>query len=311
MTGIALLAGLALLCGGAELTVRGARSFGVRVGLSPIVVGLTVVAYGTSLPELVVSTEASLAGHDGIALANVVGSNICNILLILGVCALIGPLEVHTRILRIEAPVLVAVTLGVAVLLLSNELRRAVGLVLVVALVAYTVWTVRLSRAESEHVAHAIGQAQPRPSSSVWRDLVLVLAGLAALIAGGTFFVQGASQSALALGVRPAVVGLTVVAVGTSLPELATSVLAAARGQGDIAIGNVVGSNIFNLSGVLGIAAAVDPIGPGGVSRTDLAAMLASAVVLFGFLYTGRRLSRKEGALLLGGYAFYLFTLSS
>jgi cation:H+ antiporter len=306
---LALLVGLALLVAGAEATVRGARSLGLRIGLSPVIVGLTIVAYGTSTPELVVSTAATLEGQDGIALGNVVGSNICNVLLILGVCALVRPMEIHTRVLRVEAPLLVVASALALGLLALGQFGRFAGVVLVTGLVVYTILTVRIARAESAEVEAEIAEAQPAASERLWLDLGLTSLGLALLIAGGTIFVRGASGSAAALGIPPAIVGLTLVAVGTSLPELAASLFASLRGQGDIAIGNVVGSNLFNLLGVLGMAAIVDPISPIGVGWRDLGVMLASAAVLFIFLHTRRRLERWEGVTFLVAYAVYLYAI--
>ncbi|NNL86762.1 MAG: calcium/sodium antiporter [Myxococcales bacterium] len=306
---LTLLAGLVLLLGGAEVLVRSARSFGLRVGLSPVVVGLTIVAYGTSTPELVVSTAATLEGHKEIALANVVGSNICNILLILGLCALIRPMGVHSRILRIEAPMVVGISIAVSALLLVGEVGRLAGAALLLGLVGYTAWTVKLARVESATIAADIGDAQLGATRSSWTDAGMAAASLGLLFGGASLFVRGAADLAAALGTPPVVVGLTVVAIGTSLPELATSVVAALRGHGDIAIANVLGSNFFNLSGVLGTAALVDPIGSQDGSPTDLFAMIASAAVLLGFLYTRQRLGRWEGALLLCGYGLYLATL--
>lgn len=306
---LTLLAGLVLLLGGAEALVGSARSFGLRMGLSPVVVGLTIVAYGTSAPELVVSTAATLEGHKGIALANVVGSNVCNILLILGLCALIRPMGVHSRILRIEAPMVVGISIAVSALLLVGEVGRLAGAALLVGLVVYTVWTVKLARVESATIAADTGDTQAPATRSSWTDAALAAASLGLLFGGASLFVRGAANGADALGIPPVVAGLTVVAVGTSLPELATSVIAALRGQSDIAIANVLGSNFFNLSGVLGTATLVDPIGSQDGSPADLFAMVSSAAVLLGFLYTRRRLGRWEGALLLSGYVLYLATL--
>jgi cation:H+ antiporter len=302
--------GLAALYAGADLAVRGASSLGLRFGLSPVIVGLTIVAYGTSAPELVVSTTATLQGQDGIALANVVGSNICNSLLVLGVCALIRPMASHARVLRVEAPLLVVVSALAFGLLVIGDFGRLAGGALVAGLVAYTIVTVRLARAEAAEVEQKIGDGLRGPTASSRLDLGLAGAGFALLVVGGGLLVRGASGGAAALGVPPSVVGLSLVALGTSLPELATSTLAAARGQGDIAIGNVVGSNLFNLLGVLGFAALVDPISAQGIGGRELLVMFASSVALLAFMYTDRRLARWEGALLVLGYAAWMYSLA-
>jgi cation:H+ antiporter len=305
----ALLGGLALLALGAEGTVRGARSFGLRIGLSPVIVGLTIVAFGTSAPELVVSTEATLEGVDGIALGNVVGSNIANVLLILGICALVRPMETHGRMLRVEMPLLIGVSALALGLLALGQFGRPVGVLLVAGLVAYMIVTVKLARAESAEVEAQIAGTQPSASARLWLDLGVTGLGLALLISGGALFLRGAIGSAESLGVSPAVIGLSVVAIGTSLPELATSLLASIRGHGDIAIGNIVGSNLFNLLGVLGIAAVVDPISPAGVGWRDLGVMFASTVGLSFFLHTRRQLERWEGATFLAAYAIYIYSI--
>lgn len=306
----ALLVGLALLYAGAELTVRGARSLGLRAGLSPVLVGLTFVAFGTSAPELVVSLRGALQGHDGLALGNVVGSNICNILLILGLCSLVRPMEVHAQLLRVDVPLLVGVsTLTAGLLLLLGGLGRLGGACLLGGLAVYTISSVRRARLESEAVVAEVRAAQPEPGSRAWLDVAFALLGLGLLVGGGAAFVDGAAALAARLGVPANIIGLTVVAVGTSLPELASSLLAAVRAQGDIALGNVVGSNLFNLLGILGIVALIQPVGMGGVQLRDLVVMLAAALLLFAFLYSRRRLERWEGAVLLVGYGLYLASL--
>ena len=307
---VVLALGLALLLAGAELLVRGASRLALLAGVSPLVVGLTVVAYGTSAPELVVSTTATLEGQDGIALGNVIGSNISNTLLVLGLCALVRPMETHARVLRVEAPLLVAVSALVLGLLSFGHFGRLAGAALILGLALYTLLTVKLERAESAKVRAEIGSSQPPVSGWVTLDLLLVALGLCLLAGGGVLFVEGASATAAALGVPPAIVGLTLVAVGTSLPELASSLLASIRGHGDIAIGNVLGSNLFNLFGVLGIAALVDPISADGIGWRDFSVMLASAAALFLFLHTRRRLERWEGALLLCAYGAYVYSLA-
>jgi cation:H+ antiporter len=301
-----VLAGAALLYGGAEGLVRGASSLALRLGMTPLVIGLTVVAFGTSTPELVVSVEAALAGKGSLAVGNVVGSNIGNVGLILGLSALIAPLAVQARIIRLDLPLLVLVSAGVAVLLLDGEMGRGEGALLFAGLIAYVGFTLRASRRESAAVAQEFAEGVPRPTGSAALDAVLVLGGLALLAVGARLLVSGATTIAQAAGVEEAVIGLTVVAIGTSLPELATSVVAALKGEGDIAVGNVVGSNLFNILGILGIAALVRPLSAGGIDAVDLWVMLGAAVLLLPMMWTGRRVSRLEGGVLVAGYVAYV-----
>ncbi|WP_412060564.1 calcium/sodium antiporter [Rubrivirga sp. IMCC45206] len=298
---LALAGGLALLMAAAAALVHGAASAALRLGLSPLVVGLTVVAFGTSAPELVVTVQAALAGAGGIAVGNVVGSNIANVGLILGFAVLVRPIATDPSILRRDLPVLLGITAAVIALLLDGRLGVGEGLVLVAALAAYLGWSVRQGRREA--VSPDLPVVAPGP---VWRDALLVAGGLGGLALGADVFVGGAVALARDAGVSNAVIGLTVVAVGTSLPELATSVVAAARGEGAMAVGNVVGSNVFNLLGILGVGAIVGPLVAPGLEPVDLAVMAAFAVVLLPMMWTGRRLVRPEAAVLLAGYTAYL-----
>ena len=293
-------AGLALLLVGADLFVRGASALALRFGLSPLAVGLTVVAFGTSAPELVVSLEAAITGHGGIAVGNVLGSNVANIGLILGACVLVRAAAVSPRLLRVDVPVLLATSAGVAVLLLDGAIGRPDGLLLVLALAAYLVVTLRSPGGAMDLEAPAM------PAAPAWQTAALTAAGLIGLLFGGHLLVGSAVGLAEAAGVSEAVIGLTVVAVGTSLPELAASLVAALRGQSDIAVGNVVGSNIFNLLGVLGTSALVAPLDAGTTGGVAVGAMLLAAALAAPLMWTGRRLARWEGALLLSGYAAYL-----
>lgn len=306
MAVLLVLAGAALLYGGAEGLVRGASSLALRLGMTPLVIGLTVVAFGTSMPELVVSVEAALAGKGSLAVGNVVGSNIGNVGLILGLSALIAPLAVQARIIRLDMPLLVLVSAGVAVLLLDGAMGRGEAALLVGSLLLYVGFTVRASRRESAAVAKEFEEGLARPTGSAALDAVLVLGGLALLAIGARLLVSGATTIAEAAGVEEAVIGLTVVAIGTSLPELATSVVAALKGEGDIAVGNVVGSNLFNILGILGIAALVRPLSSGGIGAVDLWVMLGAAVLLLPMMWTGRRVSRLEGGVLVAGYVAYV-----
>lgn len=304
---LALAGGLALLTAGATALVRGAAALALRLGLTPLIVGLTVVAFGTSAPELVVSVEAALAGAGAIAVGNVVGSNVANIGLILGLVVLLRPFPVDRSLLRRDVPVLVAVTLGAALVLADRTVGAAEGAALVAGLVAYLVWSVRQARRDTAAAALLPGAADlPVPSGPAWRDGVLVAGGLAGLVVGADLFVGGAVALAEAAGVSNAVIGLTVVAIGTSLPELATSLVAAWRGESEIAAGNVIGSNLFNLLGILGVAALVQPLSASGLALADVGVMVAFTLAMAVLMVLGRRLVRTEGALLVGGYAAYL-----
>ena len=299
---LALVAGLALLVVTASALVRGAAALALRLGLTPLVVGLTVVAFGTSAPELVVSVQAALAGAGGIAVGNVVGSNVANVGLILAVAVLVRPIALDPALLRRDLPVLIGVTAVAVALLWDRALGRGEGAALVVGLVAYLAWSVWAARREQAAVELPVSE----PTGPAWRDALFVAAGLGGLVWGADLFVGGAVGLAEAAGVSNAVIGLTVVAVGTSLPELATTVVAAARGEGGIAAGNVVGSNLFNWLGILGVAALVDPLDAPGLRPVDLAVAAAFALALVPMMWSGRRLVRPEAAVLLVGYLGYM-----
>ena len=301
---LSLLGGMVLLVGAAHALVQGAAALALRLGLTPLVVGLTVVAFGTSAPELVVSVQAALAGAGGIAVGNVVGSNVANVGLILAVAVLVRPIAADPALLRRDLPVAVAVTALAVAFLADGRVGRAEGAVLVVGLAAYLAWSVRAARSES--AAAALDVPIPAPTGPAWRDAVLVAGGLGGLVLGADLFVGGAVALAEAAGVSNAVIGLTVVAIGTSLPELATSVVASVRGEGEIAVGNVVGSNLFNLLGVLGVGALARPLVAPGLEPVDLAVMAAFIVVLVPMLLTGRRLVRAEAVVLAAGYVVYV-----
>jgi len=310
---VQLLGGLLLLVLGAEWLVRGAARLAASVGLPPLVIGLTVVAFGTSSPELAVSLRSALAGQADLALGNVVGSNIANVLLILGASALVTPLVVKASLVRLDVPVMILASGVVLALGLDGRVGRVDGVVLTAGVVAYVLFQlVQGRRATAEVRAEFEREFGRRPGRSGWA-VALTLAGLVVLAGGSRLMVAGAVSLARALGVSDLVIGLTVVAVATSLPELATSVVAAARGERDIAVGNIVGSNIFNLLAVLGPTAFV---ATGGVRVSpaalgfNLPVMLAVAVACLPVFASGRVVSRWEGALFLFHYAAYLLYLS-
>ncbi|MCU0779854.1 MAG: calcium/sodium antiporter [Akkermansiaceae bacterium] len=292
---------------GADLLVRGAGSLALRLGITPLVVGLTVVAFGTSAPELVVSLKAAWAGQGDIAAGNVIGSNIFNIGMILGVAALISPLRVQLQLLKVDAPLMLLTAVVLAVMLLDRRVDRLEGAVLAAGIVAYLVFTVVAAR--KQHTAEVDSEFEegvPHRTTSPLLDILLIVGGIALLIVSSRFLVSNAIVLARHVGVSEAVIGLTIVAAGTSLPELATSVVAACKKEADIAIGNIIGSNIFNVLAIMGIAGASIPFAAPGVKNSDLVVMVAFSVVLVPMLITGGRLGRWEGGLLLVGFLAYL-----
>lgn len=306
-----LLAGGVLLYGGGEVLVRSAAQLGLRLGMSPLVVGLTVVAFGTSSPELAVSVGATLDGMGDVAVGNVVGSNICNIALILGLCACIRPISVHMQLLRFDVPVAIGVAAAAYIVLLDTAVSRTEGLVLVVALAIYVALLLVLARREAEPVTTEFAEEQPDRERALPWLAAGVVAGLALLVWGGDWFVAGASDLARGLGISEALIALTVVSVGTSTPELATSLIATLRRHGDMAVGNIVGSNIFNVLGILGAAAIVRPLAAPGIFASDLWTMLGVSMLLLPLAWTGRSIVRWEGALLLALYAGYVAVRAS
>lgn len=307
-----LSAGIFGLYLGAEGLVRGSVALALQLGLSRLVIGLTVVAFGTSTPELVVSVKASLDGLYAISLGNVVGSNICNIALILGTSALIQPLRIDAQVVRLQIPIVILVSILLTVFLLDGGISRLEGACLFLGILVHMGYSLYLARKEKSGLAGEPSGATTTeaPVGRVWVSLVFVAGGLGLLIAGAQFFLTGAVSLARNLGVSEAFIGLTIVALGTSLPELATSMMAALRKEGDIAVGNVVGSNIFNILCILGIASLVHPIEMGGVRMIDIAVMLGIAILVLPMARTGFRLNRWEGAGLLAMYGGYIYFLS-
>jgi cation:H+ antiporter len=304
-----LLAGLLLLTAGAEALVRGSSALARRLGLTPLVVGLTVVAFGTSAPELVVSLEAAVGGQGDLALGNVVGSNIFNVGVILGLTALLCPIAVSLPVIRFDTPVMIAVSLLGVGLVALGTVPRAAGLGLLLLIVAYTVFNIREAKRQAQAEAAAGSAEAPTMPSSISLDLLFIAGGLGMLVLGSHLLIASATAISRALNVSEAVIGLTVVAAGTSMPELATSVAAALRRQPDIAVGNVVGSNIFNILGILGASATVQPLSAPGIGLRDAWVMLAFAVAVLPLFWTDRRVLRWEGVLLLAGYGGYLWVL--
>lgn len=305
-----LILGLALLYFGAEGLVRGSSSLALRLGVGPLLVGLTVVAFGTSTPELVVSLKAAYLGQGDISVGNVVGSNICNIGLILGFSALIIPIKVASQIVRVDTPIMIGVTALAMALLYDGALSRVEGIILFILLIAYVVFSIRLAKQQaSDPLAGEFTEEIRVSKKGVWLDIAFIVGGLVMLVFGARFLVEAAIDIAKAAGLSEAVIGLTIVAVGTSLPEFATSLVAALKKEADIAVGNVVGSNIFNILGILGISSAVTPLSSSGITAIDLGVMAAFAVILWIFSRTGYRITRGEGFFLLAAYIAYVIWL--
>lgn len=314
-----LLGGLVLLIFGGEFLVRGAVQIAERLGISPLLVGLTVVAFGTSMPELVTSVQASLAGSPGIALGNIVGSNIANVLLILGVAALVCPIAVNSRALARDGGLGVLVSVALLAIGLFWMLDRVVGVLLLLGLVGYIVFAFRQERVSTgDHgaaydKAQAFTEAHPpalavRPTGGLLASLLFLGGGLVLIVTGGSVLVDSAIILARALEVSEEVIGLTIIAVGTSLPELVTSVVAAARRQPDVALGNVLGSNIYNILGIAGATAVIAPTEvPAGIAGFDAPIMVAAALLVMVLARTGWRVGRREGGLLVASYAAYVW----
>jgi cation:H+ antiporter len=323
MSYVLVAAGLVLLMAGGELLVRGAVRLSAGLGVSPLVIGLTVVGFGTSTPELVTSVQAAFSGTPGIAIGNIVGSNVANILLIVGLAALVFPIRVSSAALRRDGAVLLGVAVLFAVLSAVGPLGRVVGLGFLVSLLAYIGYVIHAERQAApeaygavrdkalalEQVDTALAPAAPDPARPLL-SLMFCLAGLALLVAGGSLLVSGAVALARQLGVSDVIIGLTIVALGTSLPELITSLLAASRKQADVAFGNIVGSNIYNILGIGGVTVLLAPITvPAAIVSFDNVVMVIASIVLVLFSWTGLRIGRREGAVLLSGYVLYVFLL--
>ncbi len=317
--GLAILmiaGGLALLAGGGEVLIRGAVSLARLAGLTTAVIGLTVVAFGTSLPELTVSLLAAARHQPDIAVGNVIGSNIFNIALTLGIASLVRPMEVHGTAVKVDWPVMLVVTAAGVIVMRDLVIDRVEGGFLMLGLIAFTSFSVWLARREvkdaeaQELEAEVAMLTPPREWRALGVSLALVVGGIAALVLGARLLVEGSVVVAQLAGVSERVIGLTIVAAGTSLPELAASITAARRGHSDIAIANLLGSNVFNILGILGVTAAILPIQVSPeIMRTDVWWMLGTALALFPLMRTGRRISRLEGGLMVTVYVVYLALL--
>lgn len=317
---VLILVGLVALVAGAELIVRGGSKVAAGLGVAPIIIGVTVVSIGTSTPELAVGIEAAVQGNGSLAIGNIAGTNVVNLLLILGLSAALRPLEMHTQTLRLDLPVMVGAAVLVAVLAWGGSISRGDGVLLAALAIVYTLVIVRIARRERPFVQQEYDREYATPSDAPETPSrfvlhgALLLVGIAIVVVGADLLVDGAAGLARARGISEAVIGLTIVAIGTSAPELVTTVVSTVRGERDIAVGNLLGSSVFNLLLILGITAVV-PAGGLAVEqdliRVDLPVMVAVALLCVPVFYSGRRVSRAEGLgfmALYGAYLAYLLT---
>ena len=310
MIALYITGGLVLLYFGADWLVQGAVTLALHLGLSPLIVGLTVVALGTSVPEALVSVQAAIGHQGGIALGNVIGSNILNIALILGLSAFFNPLKVDSHLVKADVPLLAGATFMLVVLLEDFHISRMEGAFLLLCIVGYVAGNIMTVKRTSPEENKIEGVEVPEDhSKNLWRDISFLFIGLIALAFGSNFLVTGAVDLARILGLSEALIGLTIVSIGTGTPEMATALMAAYRKRADLAIGNAVGSNLFNIMFVLGIAALVAPLDGNGISSVDLYVMLGVTILLLPTVWTGRILDRKEGFLFLAIYVGYLYHL--
>ncbi|MDA3843431.1 MAG: calcium/sodium antiporter [Candidatus Kapabacteria bacterium] len=315
---IGIIGGTIFLYFGAEGLVRASVSVAFRAGIAPLVVGLTVVAFGTSMPELIVSVSAAVQDKEGMSLGNIIGSNICNIAMIIGIAAIIRPIKVNIKLIRTDISIMIGVTLLLVLMLLDGAIDRGDGILLAGGIVAYNFVTIFLAKKSGGRETDSETEEMKTQSKrKTWIDILFIIGGMGFLVLGAHFFVGGASVIAVHLGASDVIIGLTLLAFGTSLPELATSLVASFKGEGDISIGNAVGSNIFNILSVLGITAIVHPIVvgdssmSGDVTPVDIGMMILVAIILLPLARTKMTISRKEGFFLLSiyvGYMFYLYT---
>ncbi|MCB9189693.1 MAG: calcium/sodium antiporter [Flavobacteriales bacterium] len=306
-----LIAGLAVLIIGGEVLVRGAVGLSAAMKISPLVIGMTVVSFGTSAPELLVSLQSALDGNPGIAIGNVVGSNIANLALVLGLTVLIFPIVAEKQTKRVDFPMMMIASLLFAVFALNNMIDRWEGVLFVAILVGFTVYLIRSSRKnEKSKLEEAIGEEinADEAKEPLWKSLVYLLGGLVSLYFGSEWFVNGASDIASKFGLSDSVIGVTVVAFGTSAPELVASIMAAVKKQSDISVGNLIGSNIFNIFAVLGITSIVKPVGvEESVVNFDLIWMLGVAMLMVPVLFLGEKIGRWKGVVLILSYVIYIF----
>jgi len=306
-----VILGLLLVFIGAEALVRGSASLAMRLGVSPLLIGLTIVAYGTSFPELIVSVRATLIGLGDISIGNIIGSNIFNIALILGLAALVRPLKVKIQLIKTDAPLMIVTALLLVAFFFDRFLSRIEGLIFVSGIVIYTLAIILIAHSERNQTRpeNHLEEGLPHTLKNIWLDLLFITAGFTLLFFGANVFIDNSVQLARILHVTEAIIGLTIIAAGTSIPELATSVIAARRNQADIALANVIGSNIFNILGILGISAFINPIQGVNIQNLDLWWMVGTTIALMFMLWSGYILRRWEGLVLLVSYLVYLILL--
>lgn len=304
VTMMLILSGILILYISSEMLINGSVQIAERLGIPQLVIGLTIVAFGTSAPELVVSISSGLKGLGNVAIGNVIGSNIFNLCVILGLSALICPIPIKKRIIKIDAPIVLGVSVLLVLLLIDKTIGRMDAFILLLVFVAYQMFLYRGPKEISSEP-----KAPPSKKNNVWASIALIVAGLSGLIWGSNMFVTGAVQLATILHVSQAVIALTIVAAGTSLPELAVSVTAAAKGRSDLAVGNVIGSNIFNILSILGISGIISPLSGSDFKSYDIILLIGSAALVIPLMYMRSTLSRFDGAVLLSIYVGYLIKL--
>lgn len=307
-----LILGLFILVLGGDFLVRGASNLALRLHISPLVIGLTVVAFGTSAPELLISIKAALSGSPDLTMGNVIGSNICNLALVLGVTAMIGPIRVKQDSMVIDWPVAMGSALLLYLIVLSGSIKYYEGIGFLFLLVVYTVFILRKSRKDSKELRGDSETEKVEVSTKLWKDVMFLAVGALGLFYGAEWFVGGAKELARFLGVGERVIGITVLALGTSLPELVTAMVAAFKRETDLALGNLMGSNIFNILSILGITSIVKEIHVSDViANIDILWMLGITLLIFPMMIHQRKVSRMEGVILLSVYMYYTYTVVS
>jgi len=305
-----VLLAIVMLYFGADWLVKGSSSLAARLGISPLVIGLTVVAFGTSMPEMVVSVNANLKGFGGIAIGNVLGSNIFNICIILGLASLFNPLNVKSQIIKIDTPVMIFVALLFMLFFLDHKISRIEAIIFFILFISYNVFTVVYSKRKKDDKSIAEFSSEFKKTSKSWQlDIVYIALGLIVLIFGSKFLVDSSVAIAKFFNISETIIGLTIIAAGTSMPELATSVVAAIKKESDISIGNVIGSNIFNLIAILDVSGLINPIISEKISKVDIGMVVFSSILLLPLMKTSLKIKRWEGILLLVVYGAYLFYL--
>lgn len=308
---VLLIIGLIILIVGGDYLVRGSSSIALRLHLSPLVVGLTIVAFGTSAPELVISVQSALKGSPDLAMGNVVGSNICNLALVLGLTAVINPVKVLSNSIRVDWPMTMGASILLFLMVQKGYLSAIEGVIMVVSLIIYLVFIIRQSRIETLASMAEMGDEIPdAPPKQIWKDIVFILIGCVGLYFGSEWFVGSAKDLALSLGIEERVVGLTVVALGTSLPELVTAAVASYKGQTDLALGNLMGSNIFNILSILGITSIIKTIPVNEIiMNKDIIWMLLITLMILPLMIMRREVGRVDGVILLFVYFVYIYTV--